>query len=82
MTKITITLEIETRPYSPEEAAEEAALCGMEGDDFIDDEVDAQGIGECFADYLSECPEEALAGSNLFTKIGGVRLVSAAEVLS
>lgn len=67
--KFTITLEVETRPFTAEEASEEAELTGMDPEDFMDDEADAGDIGGCFASYLSECSDEALAGSNIMTKI-------------
>jgi hypothetical protein len=80
MAKVRITLEIDARPYNQEEAEEEAKLVGMKPGDMIDPEIDAYGIGECIAGYLDGGCEEALAGSNIMTKLGVVSLIDATEV--
>jgi hypothetical protein len=79
MAKIRITLEIDARPFTQEEAEEEAKMTSLPVDEFLDGEVDAYGIGECIAGYLDGGCEEALAGSNIMVKLGVVSLIDAIE---
>jgi hypothetical protein len=79
MAKIRITLEIEARPYTEEEAKEEAEMCGLKPEDMIDEEIDAFGIGQCLTSYVSQVQDEMLAGSDLMVKLGEAKLISATE---
>lgn len=80
MVAIRITLEIEVRPYTADELAGEGC-----DEEFFDgeDEIDAFQIGECVAALFhegSDFAQEALAGSNMFVKLGDATLVHATEV--
>ena len=77
MQKVRITIDIDARPFSQEEAEEQAKLVGCKPEDLIDHEIDAFGIGQCIASHLDAGCGEALAGSNIMVHLGAVSLVDA-----
>jgi len=81
MTKIRIEMDIEVRNMT----VDELAFCGFDADDHEEyadevDNLDAREVGLCIASlfgFNSDTSDEALAGSNIFVKLGHATLIRA-----
>ena len=81
--EITLTLRLMLEDLPEHEIREQAALCGMEPDEFTDGvkEVRPHGLGNLICNALTadEMQQEYIwAGSDLYARIASAEIVSAA----